>query len=575
MEEKTRVQPKPDYLGAAFIAWWCFYFLVLFGLHIFGYGTAHFLNSLMLSLAVSIPFPYDMKWYRLINIFRHSMSLIFAILLLKNEDSLVGLFTDIIQRSSQTSLLKSFEPTLIAIGISALVFGVIFSLTKIRKYYPVILVGVLCGIWFTRFLVTPQTKIEMVSSEKIEMSSSTNNNQTLSTLLSAEDTATSSEQSTSAAEALSPDQRLALFYEKEALRTVYFPPARPDFDIIILQVCSFGWDDFTEARIDLNPFLSQFDYLFTNFNSADAYSIASGIRLMRGTCGQTDHASLFKETRPECYVMDQLRRQGYRTFTAFNHGGEYFGFTKDLMTWAKVDQPIPVSDLKSQRKFFGTTLVYNDYDMLRTWLNLHADKSNHSVLYYNTLSLHARSYASEQEKWNHDNVSTYRDASTQLFKDFNRFFGDLKTSGRRAVVIVVGEHGAALKDTPLQAQTIRQIPLPTISAVPAAIKIFGPGFNEQTSGKQIIIDRPVSYTALYTLLSRLQKDTPFAISPEALKNAGQNLPETDMVATSDTGTVMQSQAGFLYKNTDRKWELLPKYITLPIPRLNLSKPPSL
>jgi hypothetical protein len=57
------------------------------------------------------------------------------------------------------------------------------------------------------------------------------------------------------------------FYQQEAENRIVFSKPTTPFDIIILQTCSLGWEDLNEAKIDPRSFFSQFDFLFTNFNS--------------------------------------------------------------------------------------------------------------------------------------------------------------------------------------------------------------------------------------------------------------------------------------------------------------------
>lgn len=70
-------------------------------------------------------------------------------------------------------------------------------------------------------------------------------------------------------------ENLERFRLAESARKVQFqaPPARaPEFDIILLHVCSLSWDDLDAVGLRDHEFLRGFDILFTNFNSVTSYS---------------------------------------------------------------------------------------------------------------------------------------------------------------------------------------------------------------------------------------------------------------------------------------------------------------
>jgi hypothetical protein len=250
---------------------------------------------------------------------------------------------------------------------------------------------------------------------------------------------------------------------------------------------------------------------------------------------------------------------------AFNHDGVYSDFTETLKQWAKTDQPMDISTLKPTRVSFDNSSIYDDYDVLSLWL-AQAPKDRPAALYYNTVYLHAGVHKEDKNWWKQENAPRYQAGYRELTENVTRFFNDLKNSGRRAVVVVVGEHGAALHGSPVQISTIREIPLPGITTVPAAIKIFGPGFNDRVALRNSI-DEPVSYYGLYTLINAIMREGPYGMSPETLSSLAENIPKTEEVGMSPNGVVMQRQDGFYYKNTWGAWSVLPEYIRVPTPNL--------
>jgi cellulose synthase operon protein YhjU len=561
-------KPYHDRLGTFFIAWWCWYFIGVAALHFFDYIIFNTAVNVLLAITVATPFPPQLKHYRSANNIRHLLASIFALTLLWQESRLpppsifIEFFTNKTMGASPVFLAGLF---LRSINIPALIlvvlfFGacILFAQTRFNKWYPIVPGVIIFSLWLTKLTPSTLAQIETIAVDQVEIK-----NLYKSIGLTNENLADIEE--SPIPDNVSPEEFLFLFYENEKNKRIEFPRqiTNPP-DVYILQVCSFGWEDFTVAGVNTNPFFSQFDYIFTNFNSADSYSHTSAIRLLRGMCGQTPHENLFQNTSEECYVMDRFRSLGYKTFSVFNHDGIYSDFTKTLTSFTKIDQPKSVASFTPSKIGFDNSKIYNDYEILSSWFTQEKSETKPLATFYNSISLHAGTHGLDEKNWwKRSNESVFKDSVGTLTQDMTHFFNDIKSSGRPAVVIVVAEHGAALKNTPVQLQTFRQIPLPDITNVPAAIKLFGPGFSNNKTPMKKIISSSMSYTGLYTLLGRILEQDFSQPSPEKLTGIASGLPQTDMVATSDTGTVIKRKNIFYYKNIGRSWEALPPYISLP------------
>ncbi len=60
----------------------------------------------------------------------------------------------------------------------------------------------------------------------------------------------------------------------------------------------------------------------------------------------------------------------------------------------------------------------------------------------------------------------------KLFDDLDNFFTELEKSGRKVMVVVVPEHGGALKGDKMQVSGLRDIPSPSITERPDGGKIL-------------------------------------------------------------------------------------------------------
>lgn len=94
-------------------------------------------------------------------------------------------------------------------------------------------------------------------------------------------------------------------------------------------------------------------------------------------------------------------------------------------------------------------------------------KQDLAALYYNTITLHEGAHwADDKGWWKKDRrVDNYRDFLYKLFGDVTKFFDLVSSSGRKAVVIFVPEHGMAVRGDTLQPAGLREIPLPRITKI--------------------------------------------------------------------------------------------------------------
>ena len=69
------------------------------------------------------------------------------------------------------------------------------------------------------------------------------------------------------------------------------------------------------------------------------------------------------------------------------------------------------------------------------------------------------------------------------------------------MVVVVPEHGGALKGDRMQVSGLRDIPSPSITDVPVGVKFFGMKAPHQ--GAPIVIEQPSSFLAISDLVVRV------------------------------------------------------------------------
>ncbi|MBI5178415.1 MAG: cellulose biosynthesis protein BcsG [Nitrospinae bacterium] len=359
---------------------------------------------------------------------------------------------------------------------------------------------------------------------------------------------------------VNPDTYLRDFYASESERVVLFnkPPADSfPFDIIFLHVCSLAWDDLAAIGKREEMFFGQFDYLFTNFNSATSYSQPALIRLFLANCGQRSHDDIHNKTQRACRMFETLADAGYATHYMLDHNGEYGDFFADLAKYglAKARPFMPPMGLSPQAYFFDESPLYGDYDLLAKWLAARKEsKAAKVALYYNSILLHAGGHWTDEEKklGARSREEQFEDVESVLIDDLSRFFGLLNASGRNVAVVVIGEHGRALRAGPMQAPDLRDIPLPGITNVPVGIKLFGPKFNGKKVRQQVIA-KPSSYLAVSWMLSKFVEFSPFgpdAMSPEDI---AARSPKTAFVSENEGNKIVEIGGAYYFHGKGGKW----------------------
>lgn len=353
------------------------------------------------------------------------------------------------------------------------------------------------------------------------------------------------------------DEQLAAFHHAEKNRRVAFTPASADpasqFDVIVIHICSLSWDDIDVSNMTDAPLLSRFDYVFKNFSSAASYSGPAAIRLLRASCGQEPHQELYGATSPDCHIFADLAAAGYDVQLLMNHNGRFDDFLGVIQREIGLPglQPQSTEGLPMvMREFDGSPLV-GDYDALAKWYQGRVAKGGGPVaLYYNTVSLHD---GNRLPNSNLSSLQSYPIRLKKLMDDVDRLIDVISHSGRKAVLVFVPEHGAALRGDAGQISGLREIPTPRIVRVPVGVKLIGLPAGKEPQGKGVVIDKPTSYLALAQLMSNLMSHSPFAADAPALQQYANDLPQTRLVGENENTITMGTADGYVIHTPEGVW----------------------
>ena len=330
------------------------------------------------------------------------------------------------------------------------------------------------------------------------------------------------------------------FYASESKRTTTFPAQLPadaqPFDLLVINICSLANSDVEAAALMQHPLWSHFDIRFSNFNSATSYSGPAAIRLLRASCGQSSHTNLYQPAGNQCYLFDNLSKLGFTQHLMLDHNGVFGDFLKEVRENGGMQSPLmDQSKLPVNLLSFDGSPVYDDLAVLDRWLQSpDMPAGGRSATFYNILPLHDGNHYPGQSK-----TADYKTRAQKLFDELDAFFTELEKSGRRVMVVVVPEHGAALQGDKMQVSGLRDIPSPSITHVPAAIKFFGMKAPHQ--GASIDINQPSSYLAVSELVARAVDGKIFTEDSVDWSAFTGNLPQTAAVSENSNAVVVQYQ----------------------------------
>ncbi len=330
------------------------------------------------------------------------------------------------------------------------------------------------------------------------------------------------------------------FYDAERQRSTHFPDALPadsqPFDILVINICSLSWSDLNVAQLRNHPLWQHFDILLNNYNSATGYSGPAGIRLLRASCGQSSHSDLYKATDQRCYLFDNLARLGFRQQLMMDHTGVFGNYLKELREEGNLQAPLmSQAGIAPEVTSFDGSPVFNDAQLMQRWLDDRSKSSDaRSATFYNLIPLHdgTRELGSTRS-------ADWQPRAKVLFDQLDAFLTNLEKSGRRVMVLVVPEHGAALQGDKMQMSGLRDIPSPDITHVPVGIKFVGMKAPHQ--GQPLSVETPTSLLAISEIVSRVVDGQVFNAPNVNMSVLTDNLPQSPVVSENDNAVVVMYQ----------------------------------
>ncbi|WP_239953221.1 cellulose biosynthesis protein BcsG [Pantoea sp. Z09] len=514
---------------------WNLYFLFKFGLLWYGYLNFHALSNLVFLAWLLFPLPSP-RLHRL----RHWISIPIGFGLFWHDTWLPGLESILSQGNQVAGFSAAYLLDLVNRFINWQMIGAAFVLLVlylfISQWIRVTVLVSLMLIWLNVLTIAgPALSLlpTKAAAPEVALNPTPAANPTAA---SAPDGLDQSAPPTSA----NLTAWLNRFYDSERKRVTHFPDSLPadsqPFDILVVNICSLAWSDVDVSQLRNHPLWQHFDIVLNNYNSATGYSGPAGIRLLRASCGQTSHSDLYKPTDARCYLFDNLAKLGFKQQLMMDHTGVFGNYLKELREDGNIQAPLmSQAGIAPELTSFDGSPVFNDAQLMQRWLDDRSKSSDaRSATFYNLIPLHDGTRDLGSTK-----TAPWKPRAQVLFDQLDAFLTNLEKSGRRVMVLVVPEHGAALEGDKMQMSGLRDIPSPSITHVPVGIKFVGMKAPHQ--GQPLTIDAPTSLLAVSELVSRVVDGQVFNAPNVNMSVLADKLPQTPVVSENDNAVVMMYQ----------------------------------
>jgi cellulose synthase operon protein YhjU len=251
--------------------------------------------------------------------------------------------------------------------------------------------------------------------------------------------------------------------------------------------------------------------------------------------------------------MPGLQAAGLEPQVVLNHDGHFDDFLKHVGAQGVQAKPLPLSGIPAPQRSFDDSRIYDDAALLARWMEARTKSpAPRAAVYFNTVSLHdGNRLAADPSK---KSAETYKGRLARLLDDLDGFVTKMEASGRRAVVVLVPEHGAAWRGDAAQIAGLREIPTPAITLVPVAVKVIGP--DAKRTGEALQVNEPTSYLALSHIVARMLANAPFGAQGFRPADYTAGMPVTEFVSEGEAATVLKRGDKYLIRQDRDPWKEL-------------------
>ena len=517
---------------------WNVYFIIAFALAAFGYIELNLLGNAL--LMVWLLLPVGPKWLRIL---RGTLGVAGAAVLLYSESWLPGVDSILANKGGIAgfSLLYMAEFALDFINVKMVGWGLLVFLGYflVRRYVRVTFFTI---VYFLGAVTMPW--VQSILPERAPVVTADAGGQTNEAAAPAK---------TGKADAKAVGEWYDAFLAYEHDRRARFPNGLSEkdtpFDILLLSICSVSNDDLAVSQLDQHPLFKEFNIRFDSFNAATAYSGPALLRLLNGACGQPSHSELYGERRPECEIMTRLGTLGYSQRLLMDHSGEYDNFLQSMRDKAGVTATLDNAKYPTRYMGFDDEEIADSLAVLRHWQRTQVkSKAGRTATLINFIALH-----DGNRRPGRGRAEPFKPRAQEMFDNIRTFLRELERSGRKTMVVIVPEHGAAVRGDKIQVPRLRDIPTMRISRVPVMVKFVG---LKGMPNEPIHVTGNTSYLALTSLIGKTLETDYFSKDGGTvpLEQLVHDLPQTNPVSENGTVQTLEYQGREYFRQNGGEWK---------------------
>lgn len=517
---------------------WNVYFIIAFALAAFGYIELNLLGNALLMAWLLLP--VGPKWLRIL---RGTLGVAAAAVLLYSESWLPGVDSILANKGGIAgfSLLYMAEFALDFINVKMVGWGLLVFLGYflVRRYVRVTFFTI---VYFLGAVTMPW--VQSILPERAPVVTADAGGQTNEAAAPAK---------TGKADAKAVGEWYDAFLAYEHDRRARFPNGLSEkdtpFDILLLSICSVSNDDLAVSQLDQHPLFKEFNIRFDSFNAATAYSGPALLRLLNGACGQPSHSELYGERRPECEIMTRLGTLGYSQRLLMDHSGEYDNFLQSMRDKAGVTATLDNAKYPTRYMGFDDEEIADSLAVLRHWQRTQVkSKAGRTATLINFIALHDGNRLPGRGR-----AEPFKPRAQEMFDNIRTFLRELERSGRKTMVVIVPEHGAAVRGDKIQVPRLRDIPTMRISRVPVMVKFVG---LKGMPNEPIHVTGNTSYLALTSLIGKTLETDYFSKDGGTvpLEQLVHDLPQINPVSENGTVQTLEYQGREYFRQNGGEWK---------------------
>lgn len=517
---------------------WNVYFIIAFALAAFGYIELNLLGNALLMAWLLLP--VGPKWLRIL---RGTLGVAAAAVLLYSESWLPGVDSILANKGGIAgfSLLYMAEFALDFINVKMVGWGLLVFLGYflVRRYVRVTFFTI---VYFLGAVTMPW--VQSILPERAPVVTADAGGQTNEAAAPAK---------TGKADVKAVGEWYDAFLAYEHDRRARFPNGLSEkdtpFDILLLSICSVSNDDLAVSQLDQHPLFKEFNIRFDSFNAATAYSGPALLRLLNGACGQPSHSELYGERRPECEIMTRLGTLGYSQRLLMDHSGEYDNFLQSMRDKAGVTATLDNAKYPTRYMGFDDEEIADSLAVLRHWQRTQVkSKAGRTATLINFIALHDGNRLPGRGR-----AEPFKPRAQEMFDNIRTFLRELERSGRKTMVVIVPEHGAAVRGDKIQIPRLRDIPTMRISRVPVMVKFVG---LKGMPNEPIHVTGNTSYLALTSLIGKTLETDYFSKDGGTvpLEQLVHDLPQTNSVSENGTVQTLEYQGREYFRQNGGEWK---------------------